>query len=119
MAKMTKETRIKRRIKELWEIYEPLPENKKKIAGPLIENAAFMEISLQELQESLNKNGYTETYQNGATQTGKKGSSDLSAYNNLMKSYVAVSGKLEAMLKDIPVDSDKKSKLEQFMEANS
>ena len=118
MAKAIKETLIKKRVKELLVVYANLPDDKMKIARPLIENAAFMEVSLKELQEKLNAQGLSDEYKNGANQYGTKASADLQAYNSVIKSYNMVNSRLEAMLKDIPVEN-KKSKLDAFIEANS
>lgn len=57
-----------------------------KIEG-LIENAAFMRVSLRELQVDVQNHGYVEEYCNGENQYGTKDSSYLRAYNNVLKSY--------------------------------
>lgn len=98
MAKMKKETRIKRRLNQLRKTYARLPEKKRIIAEPLIKNAAFMEIELEDLQEIIAVEGASEDYQNGANQHGRKASADLQAYNSLIKSYNTVNARLEAML---------------------
>lgn len=58
----------------------------KKVEG-LIENAAFMRISLRELQQNVQEHGFIEVYQNGPDQSGTKDSTYLRAYNNMLKSY--------------------------------
>ena len=56
----------------------------------MIEEAAFMAVSLAELQEKINEKGYTEEYQNGANQKGVKKSSEVEIYNTMIKNYMAV-----------------------------
>lgn len=58
----------------------------KKVEG-LIENAAFMRVSLRELQQNVQEHGFIEIYQNGPDQSGTKDSTYLKAYNNMLKSY--------------------------------
>lgn len=98
MAKMKKDTRIKRRLKKLHKTYERLPAEKWVIAEPLIKNAAFMEIELEDLQQIIAENGASEEYKNGENQYGRKASADLQSYNSLIKSYNTVNARLEAML---------------------
>lgn len=114
MAKMTKETRIKKRQAELRQVYAKLPDKKMAIAIPLINNAAFMEVELDDLQKIIAANGASEEYKNGENQYGKKASADLQAYNSLIKSYNAVNTRLEAMLKD--VDTTEQSALQALMD---
>ncbi len=98
MAKMSKETKIKKRLSELNKIYSKLPEKKRSIAEPLIKNAAFMEVELEELRGIISENGASEEYKNGENQYGRKASADLQSYNSLLKSYNMVNSRLEAML---------------------
>lgn len=98
MPKMSKDTKIKKRLKELTAIYSKLPEKKRSIAEPLIKNAAFMEVELEELREIIAENGASEEYKNGENQYGRKASADLQSYNSLLKSYNMVNSRLEAML---------------------
>ena len=112
MPALKKETRIKREIAKLEKDFAEIPDNKKIIVRPLIENAAFMKITLEDLQKSINENGCAEEYQNGANQKGKKASADLQAYNALVKNYNIVSDRLEKLL---PQDR-KSSKLKALRE---
>lgn len=98
MPKMTKETRIKQELARLTEIYRELPENKLALVIPLLENAAFMKITLEDLQVSINRNGCSDEYKNGENQYGKKAAADLQAYNSLIKNYNTISDRLEKLL---------------------
>ena len=86
----TKEQKIKSEKRKLNEIFKELDENVKKTVESLIEEAAFMAVSLAELQEKINEKGYTEEYQNGANQKGVKKSSEVEIYNTMIKNYMAV-----------------------------
>ena len=98
VPKMTKETRIKQELMRLAEIYRDLPENKRALVTPLLENAAFMKITLEDLQASINRNGCSDEYKNGENQYGKKAAADLQAYNSLIKNYNTISDRLEKLL---------------------
>ena len=82
----------------LKKIYACLPKNKLAIVTPLLENAAFMKITLDDLQDSINENGCSDEYKNGENQYGKKAAADLQAYNSLIKNYNTVSDRLEKLL---------------------
>lgn len=94
----TKEERIKKELNRLKRIYRVLTPNKLAIVTPLLENAAFMKVTLEDLQGIINDNGCSDEYQNGANQFGKKTSADLQAYNSLIKNYNTVSDRLEKLL---------------------
>lgn len=108
MGKKKKETRIAEELQRLMDIYKDLPENKLEIVKPLIQNASFMKITLEDLQMSINQNGCSDEYKNGENQYGKKAAADLQAYNSLIKNYNTISDRLEKIL---PPEK-RKSKLE-------
>ena len=85
-----KDARIKKEKQRLACIFKQLSEDAKQTAEKLIDNAAFMAATLEDLQEYINENGCTETYQNGQNQFGKKKSSEVEVYNTMIKNYKAV-----------------------------
>ena len=94
------------------ELFSAMPENELMFCDPLLQNAAFMKVTLEDLQKAINENGVTDSYQNGANQSGTKASADLQAYNSLAKVYNALMDKLSAKLpKEI-----RKSKLQAMMD---
>ncbi len=98
MRKTEKELNITREEKKLRKLYENLPENQIKLVSPLIQNAAFMKATLEELQAAINANGTVEEYRNGANQNGRKITSEVQAYNAMIKNYHNVIGALKEML---------------------
>ena len=78
--------------------FEDLPENKKSIVLPLIQNASFMRVTLDDLQKIVAEQGPVEGYQNGKNQYGQKMSAALQSYNALVRSYTAVIKKLFDLL---------------------
>ena len=79
---------IAKEQRKLMKMFEPLlsAEDFKTAAG-MIENVAFMRVSLTEIRTSIEENGYVESYDNGGGQKGLKDSTYLRSYNNLMKTY--------------------------------
>lgn len=63
---LEKEKRIKREMTRLNSLLRNLDAKKKIAVSSLIKNATFIAITLEDLQEEINKNGVTEKYQNGA-----------------------------------------------------
>ena len=90
--------RISAEYRRMKELFSALPENELSFCDPLLQNAAFMFATLQDLQLAINLNGVTDVYQNGANQSGTKASADLQAYNSLAKVYNALMDKLSAKL---------------------
>ena len=55
---LTKEQKIKKEIARLKRVFKDLDKNKLQTVESLIKNAAFMAVSLEELQEIINAEGY-------------------------------------------------------------
>ena len=72
--------------------------SKKERAAALFDKLIFMDAELVKLQEILKIKGWTETYSNGATQSGLKKSSEAEVYNTLIKNYASVMKQLDEML---------------------
>ena len=90
--KITKETN------KLKKLFKELPENKKKMAEKLIENASFMSITLDELKDDIKIYGVKETYVNGKDQFGFKESIESKTYNTMVKNYMNIIKQLNDML---------------------
>ena len=100
-AELTKDQRIRQEYERMKELFAAMPENELSFCDPLLQNAAFMKVTLEDLQQAINENGVTDQYQNGANQSGTKASADLQAYNSLAKVYNALMDKLSAKLPKI------------------
>lgn len=100
MDKSSIYARKEKEIKRLKKIFKNLPKDKMAIALPLIENAAFMRVTLEDLAEHIAENGCSEDYKNGANQFGKKATVESQTYNAMIKNYNTVTQRLEAMLPD-------------------
>lgn len=93
-----KNKKIKKELNRLKKLFKDLPENKKKISEKLIDNAAFMSISLEELKKDIITYGVKETYVNGKDQFGFKESIESKTYNTMIKNYMNIIKQLNDML---------------------
>ena len=84
---MNKTERIKAEKLRLCAIFWELPRQDFYTILGLIDTAAFLKITLDDLAEQINKNGVVEEYSNGRGQGGQKISSELKAYEKLCASY--------------------------------
>lgn len=111
MAEKTRQQRIKAETKRLKKIFADLDKNKLATVDALICRAAFITISLQDLEEQLDEYGWIEEYQNGQNQSGLKKSAAADVHISLTKNLNAI---MKQLLELVP-PSAKKSKLEELM----
>ncbi len=108
---LTKEEKIENEIRRLRRIFKGIDENKLKIAVSLIRNAAFMSVSLEELQADINFGGYVEFYQNGANQSGRKQSEEVKTHIAMTKNHAAVMKQLADLAPPAPKKNSRLQKL--------
>jgi hypothetical protein len=111
MVKAKKTTRIKKEKERLLDIFKDLDENKLNTCAALIDRAAFITISLQDLEVQLNDTGWVETYQNGENQYGMKKSAAADVHISLTKNLNAI---VKQLLELVP-PAQKASRLEAMM----
>lgn len=97
-ALIEKNKKIRKETQKLKKLFKDLPDNKKKMAEKLIENASFMSITLDELKEDIKLYGVKETYVNGKDQFGFKESIESKTYNTMEKNYMNIIKQLNDML---------------------
>ena len=95
---ITKEERIKKELVKIRKIFKDMPKDKLNIVSSLMQNAAFMAVTLEDLQQAINDNGVISTYQNGANQWGTKKSPEAEMYNALIKNYSSIIKQLTDLL---------------------
>ena len=111
MARLKKTTRIKREKDRLDQIFSGLEKNKLDTCAALIDRAAFITISLEDLEEQLNETGWVETYQNGESQFGLKKSAAADVHISLTKNLNAI----VKQLLDLVPPAQKESRLAAMM----
>lgn len=100
---ISKEERINKEIRRLKRIFKKMDDDTKKATQSLVENAAFMAVTLEDLQETINREGVVSEYQNGANQWGTKKSPEVEVYNTMIKHYMSIVKQLTDLLPDAEV----------------
>jgi hypothetical protein len=95
---LTKNERINKEKRRLASIFTKLDICNKKAVQSLIDNAAFMAITLQDLQVTINENGVISEYQNGENQWGTKKSPEVEVYNTMVKNHASIIKQLTDLL---------------------
>ncbi|WP_238899356.1 hypothetical protein [Clostridium sp. YIM B02500] len=103
---LSKDERISEEIKRLDKLFKDVDMKTKKAVHSLIENAAFMSITLEDLQATINKNGVISEYQNGENQWGTKKSPEVEIYNTMIKNHMSVIKQLTDLLPKQPPKND-------------
>ena len=111
MAKMKKSTRVEREKRRLLEIFKDLEQNKLNTCQALIDRAAYITVSLQDLEELLIETGWVEPYQNGENQSGMKKAAAADVHISLTKNLNAI----VKQLLDLVPPAQKASRLDALM----
>jgi len=84
---LEKTDRIKKEIRRLKKLFSNIDENKKKLVYSTIEDVAFMAVTMQDLRESITREGTKVEYKNGENQYGTKQSPDAQLYLQMSKQH--------------------------------
>ena len=95
---MTLDDKIEFQRKKLKRQFSQLDSKTKNIVSSLIDNAAFMTVTLEELQKRITEEGIVIEYQNGANQWGKKKSPEAEMYNTMIKNLSTVTKQLTELV---------------------
>lgn len=100
-----KEKRIKREIAKLkrnWTKKGQKPDELTKklleFCMPIIQNVAFMTVTLEDLKTEINQDGCTVEYKNGENQWGTKKNPAVETYNTMIKNYTVLYKQLFDMI---------------------
>ncbi len=107
--------KVKAEKKKLLKILSKIDENLIKICDSLIENIAFMSVTLDDLIKTIKAQGVKEFYCNGKNQFGYKKSVEIEVYNAMQKNYQSSMKLLIDMLqKDDSSNGDDLEKLKEY-----
>jgi len=98
LLKKEKDARIKKEITKLKRLFKDMEKSTMDTVSSLIKNAAFMAITLDDLQETINSEGAVSTYQNGENQSGTKKSPEIDIYNTMIKNHMSIIKQLSDLL---------------------
>ena len=85
-----KSGKIKKEVARIKRILKDLDKNKLDLVLPLIKRAAAMSVYLEELEEIISSEGYTQEYQNGTHQRGITQSAEVQTYISMSKNYQSI-----------------------------
>lgn len=82
-----KDKRIKKEIRRLRKLFPEVNENKQKLVFSVIDDMAFLAITMQDLRENIIKDGTTVEYKNGENQYGTKQNPDAQLYLQMSQKH--------------------------------
>lgn len=89
LKELEKEKEIKQEIKRINGFLKEIEPKVKRGVKSLIENVAYMAVTLRELRDDINQEGLIAEYKNGENQFGTKKSPKVEIYNTMIKNYTA------------------------------
>ena len=98
LEQIQKEKKIKSEISRLNKIYAEIDDKKRAVISGLIQRAAFMRISLNELEDDLNANGFTEDFSQGNQEPYKRKRPAADLYNTINVNYQKIIRQLTDLL---------------------
>lgn len=104
-----KEKRIKKEIGKLKKIFKDISEDKKKLCEHLIQNAAFMSVTLEDLQEDIKEDGPVIICKNGNGFDVLQESPSQKSYNTMINRYCSTIKQLQDLLPDSKTDVKNKA----------
>ena len=100
---LEKEKKIKQEINRLKKLYKEFDKDKAKALEGLINNAAFMKVTLNELREDLIRNGVTELFEQGE-QSFMRERPEYKVYSTFIQRYSQV---MKQLIDLLPVEEKK------------
>lgn len=98
MPKKSKKNRIAAEHDRLLGLYESLPSEKMALAVGMIERAAFMRVECEDLEADLQKNGWTEPFQQGSQAPYDRARPQGQTYQQLNSNYQKIIKLLDSLL---------------------
>lgn len=100
---LSKDERIQREIRRLNRIFKNIPKNQKAVIDGLIRRAAYMRVTLEEMEEDLNTNGYTELFsQSEKLEPYERERPVARLYNAMNKNYQTIMKQLAEFVEKEP-----------------
>lgn len=110
LQKLEKEKKIKPEINRLKKIYKDFPKDKVKVLDGLIQEAAFMKISLEDMRDDLLTNGLTELFEQGSQKFDRE-RPQVKIYTTFMQRY---SGVMKQLIDLLP-EEEKKEEADELL----
>jgi hypothetical protein len=100
---LDRDRKIKQEINKIKKIFKDFPKDKIKVLEGLINEAAFMKVSLEDTRSDLIKNGLTELFEQGE-QSFNRERPEVKIYTTFMQRY---SGVMKQLIDLLPVEVKK------------
>lgn len=110
---LEKEKKIKQEINRIKKLYKDFSKDKTKVLEGLMNEAAFMKISLEELRSDLLKNGMTELFVQGEQEFMRE-RPEVKVYTNFIQKYSVVMKQLIDVL-PVEIKQGESDKLMEFI----
>ena len=110
-----KEGKVLKEIARLHEIFREIPEDRKALAEKAIQRAAWLVISLEELEHCIDQTGFMSEYQNGENQWGTKKNPDVETHNSMSQRFTQIMDYLYKLLPDKPATNNANSSIKDFI----
>ena len=94
-----KEKKIKTELNKIKKKFKEIPSDKKDFYLGLMQRAAFMKITLEELELIMNRDGAVEWFEQGVQKMWRE-SPSAKVYNQMIRNYQNTLKQLEAILPD-------------------
>ena len=108
MKELGKDERIKREIKRVNDIYREISEKERAAIEGLIRRAAFMRVTLEDMEADLDENGFTELFtQSKDVEPYERERPIARLYNTMNKNYQGIMKQLtEFVVKEPPKEPE-------------
>lgn len=113
---LNKEKNIKQEINRIKKLYKDFPKEKSKVLEGLINESAFIKISLEELRDNLLKNGFTEVFEQGEQRFNRE-RPEVKIYTTFIQRYSNVMKQLIDLL-PVEVKKEEADELLEFLNRN-
>ena len=113
-----KAKRIKRELTRLRKSFKPLPEDKRRLAEGLMQEAAFMRVTLEETREIIDREGVIELFEQGKQRFLREHPA-TKVYASLVNRYSAVVKQLVDLLPDPNPGQDATHELMEFVKTQA
>lgn len=112
-SKLEKEKKIKSELNRLNKLFKEFPKEKKDILAGLLNEAAFIRVTLIELREDILGNGVMEVFRQGDSEYDRE-RPIVKSYNTYMKTYHAT---MKLILDQLPkeIQKEEESELMKFV----
>jgi len=110
---LSKDDKIKKEIRRIKRALKDVDKNKLAVIEPIIKTAAFIAVSIPELEETINENGFVSEYKNGENQFGTKQSDEVKTLIAMQKNLCTA---IKTLADIAPPTKKKDSRLRAMMD---